>query len=352
MSEAFPSALQCICPHDKMYAYVKNNQRKVSDKVKEEHKGKGPVLVVLAAGMGSRYGGLKQMDPVDEEGHTILDFSVYDAKRAGFSKVVFIIKHEIDEAFRRMVGKRIEPFMDVEYVYQELDCLPEGYQIPEGRKKPFGTGHAVMCARGVVDGPFAVINADDYYGPDAFRLLADYLMSHEDDERYRYVMVGFHIENTITEHGHVARGVCRVGEDGYLEEITERTRIEKRDGTAQYTLDDGKTWTVIPDGTPVSMNCWGFTPGFLDELSRRFPAFLDERLKVDPLTCEYFLPGVVEDLIREEKAVVEVLETPGKWYGVTYQEDKQTVMDAIRRMKTEGSGPEGEVGIYPDYLWK
>ena len=311
---------------------------------------KEPTLVVLAAGMGSRYGGLKQMDPVDREGHTILDFSVYDAIRAGFKKVVFIIKHEIEEDFKEMIGRRIEPYIQVSYVFQELDRLPQGYEVPEGRVKPFGTGHAVLCCKDQVDGPFAVINADDYYGPKAFDILYHSLVTYEDDDLYRYVMVGFHIENTITENGHVARGVCKVDHDHYLTEINERTRIEKTDGGAAYTTDDGASWTPIPDGTPVSMNCWGFSRGFLDELEKRFPAFLDRHLSANPLKCEYFLPSVVEDLLREKKATVKVEESEDKWYGVTYQEDKSMVTAAIESMKSDGQDPAG--CRYPKYLWK
>lgn len=305
---------------------------------------KKPILIVLAAGMGSRYGGLKQIDPVDPEGHTLLDFSVYDAKRAGFGKVVFIIKHAIEEEFKRLIGSRMEPFIDVEYVFQENDLLPEGYAVPKGRVKPFGTGHAVLCARPVVDAPFAVINADDYYGSKAFQKLYQYLTTHEDDDKYRYVMIGFHIENTITENGQVARGVCQVDRDNNLTGITERTRIEKRGTMASYTLDDGKSWHPIPDKTPVSMNCWGFTRGFMEELEKRFPAFLNAELFTNPLKCEYFLPGVVSELLAENKAAVKVLESEEKWYGVTYKEDKATVMSAIRSMKSQG--------LYPETLWQ
>ena len=302
-----------------------------------------PVLVVLAAGMGSRYGGLKQMDPVDACGHAILDFSVFDAKRAGFEKVVFIIKHAIEDDFKKLIGSRIEPYMEVEYVYQENDMLPEGYVVPKDRIKPFGTGHAILCADSVVDAPFAVINADDYYGPKAYRVLYDYLTSHEDDDRYRFVMVGFHIENTITENGYVARGICLVDEEDHLTEITERTRIEKREFGAAYSLDDGATWIPIPDHTLVSMNCWGFTPGLMKELAALFPAFLEEELDKNPLKCEFFLPEVVANLLKCGKAVVKVIPSEEKWYGVTYQEDKPTVMDAILAMKDQG--------LYPEELW-
>ena len=244
---------------------------------------KKPVLVIMAAGMGSRYGGLKQIDPVDQEGHIIMDFSIFDAKRAGFEKVVFIIKKENEADFKEAVGKRIEKIMDVAYVFQDLNNLPEGYEVPEGRVKPWGTAHAVLSAIDEVDGPFAVINADDYYGRHAFETIYEFLTTHEDDDLYRYVMIAFHIEKTITENGHVSRGVCQVDKNHYLKEITERTRIEKRGAEAAFTLDDGATWTPVPDKTPVSMNCWGFTPGFLKVLEDKFPAFLDKGLKENPM---------------------------------------------------------------------
>ena len=323
-----------------VFCYLCNNEKKE----KEEIIMKKPVLIVLAAGMGSRYGGLKQMDPVDQEGHAILDFSVYDARRAGFEKVVFIIKHAIEDDFRRLVGSRIEPYMDVEYVFQENDMLPEGFALPEGRVKPFGTGHAVLCAAKAIDGaPFAVINADDYYGPKAFRVLYRYLTEHEDDDKYRYVMVGFHIENTITENGHVSRGVCQVDDEGHLADITERTWVESIPEGAGYSLDEGRTLIPVPAHTLVSMNCWGFTPGFMDELDAEFPLFLKEELEENPLKCEYFLPSVVADLLSRGKAVVKVIESEEKWYGVTYPEDKLSVMNAIKSMKDKG--------LYPDVLW-
>lgn len=303
-----------------------------------------PVLVIMAAGMGSRYGGLKQIDPIDKEGHIIMDFSIYDAVRAGFEKVVFIIKRENEEAFREAIGDRLSKQIEVAYVFQELTNIPEGYSVPEGRVKPWGTGHAVLSCIDEIDGPFAVINADDYYGPKAFQMLYDYLTTHEDDELYRYVMIAFHIEKTITENGHVSRGVCQVDENHFLKEITERTRIEKRGEEAAYTLDDGASWIPVPDKTPVSMNCWGFTPGFLKVLEEKFPAFLDKGLKENPMKCEYFLPSVVEELLQEKKATVEVMESEEKWYGVTYKEDKKSVMDAIAAMKVQGT--------YPENLWK
>lgn len=303
-----------------------------------------PVLVIMAAGMGSRYGGLKQIDPVDEQGHMIIDFSIYDAIRAGFQKVVFIIKKENEADFRAAIGNRMERQLEVEYVYQEMNSLPAGYEVPKGRQKPFGTGHAVLSCSSVVDGPFAVINADDYYGRHAYQMIYDYLSNHQDDEKYRYTMVGYVLENTLTDNGHVARGVCVTDEQHYLTGINERTHIEKRNGNAEYTENDGATWTRIPEGSTVSMNMWGFSASILQELKERFPKFLDQNLKINPLKCEYFLPTVVNDLIDEGKATVEVLKSLDKWYGVTYKEDKEYVVNAIQNLKKSG--------LYPEFLWK
>ncbi len=305
---------------------------------------KKPVLVIMAAGMGSRYGGLKQIDPVDDEGHIIMDFSLYDAKKAGFEDVVFIIKKEDDAAFREAIGNRMARHMNVTYVYQELTDLPAGYQVPEGRVKPWGTGHAVMSCRHVVEGPFAVINADDYYGAQAFPLIYDYLTTHPDDEKYRYAMVGYQLGNTVTENGSVSRGICQMNRDGELISITERTRIEKRDGGIAYTEDGGKTWIPVSENATVSMNMWGFTASILTELMDRFPAFLNQGLKENPLKCEYFLPAVVSDLLGEGKATVAVQQSSDKWYGVTYKEDKPIVVNAIRQMKA--------AGVYPEELWE
>lgn len=305
---------------------------------------KKPVLVIMAAGMGSRYGGLKQIDPVDDDGHIIMDFSMYDARKAGFEKVIFIIKRELEADFKERVGNRISRYMDVSYVYQELTDLPEGYEVPEGRVKPWGTAHAVLSCIDQIEGPFAVINADDYYGQEAFRLIYDYLASHEDDDKYRYTMVGYHLGNTVTDNGHVARGICDMNENGELIAIHERTRIEKRDDGIAYTEDDGQTWTYVPADTTVSMNMWGFTRSILEEIRDRFPGFLDNGLKANPMKCEYFLPAVVSDLLGEEKATVAVLTSVDKWYGVTYKEDKPVVVAAIRKMKEEGR--------YPEHLWE
>ena len=304
---------------------------------------KKPVLVIMAAGMGSRYGGLKQIDPVDEQGHIIMDFSIFDAKRAGFEKVVFIIKKENEADFKEAVGNRMAEQMEVAYVYQDLHNIPEGFEVPEGRVKPWGTAHAVLSAIDEIDGPFAVINADDYYGRDAFQVIYDYLATHEDDDKYRYTMVGYKLENTVTDNGHVARGVCDTNEAGELVRITERTRIEKRNGGIAYSEDDGASWTELPGDTLVSMNMWGFTRSILDELKAGFPAFLEKGLVSNPMKCEYFLPAVVSTLLEEGRATVAVLASADKWYGVTYKEDKPVVVQAIKKMKAEGR--------YPEKLW-
>lgn len=297
-----------------------------------------PILVVLAAGMGSRFGGLKQITPVDDQGHKIIDFSLYDARRAGFTKVVFIIKHAIAEDFKAQMG-RMEKFFDVHYVYQELDKLPEGYSVPEGREKPWGTAHAVACARDVIDGPFAVINSDDYYGPGAYRVIYDFLKNQPSPNEQ--AMVGYLLKNTVTEHGSVARGVCEL-ENGYLTGVTERTRIETRPDGIVYVDDDGSTHPLAND-TIVSMNLWGFSREMMDQIIGRFPAFLDENLPKNPLKCEYFLPLIANALVHEGTGKIRVLSTDEAWYGVTYREDLQSVWDAVIRMK--------EQGLYPEKLW-
>lgn len=304
---------------------------------------KKPILVIMAAGMGSRYGGLKQLDPVDGQGHIIMDFSLYDAVQAGFEKVIFIIKKENEADFKEVIGNRIEGKMQVEYAFQELLDIPDGFEVPEGRVKPWGTGHAVLSGRKLVDGPFVVINADDYYGKSAFSQIYDYLTTHEDGEKYNYVMAGYVLENTLTENGHVARGICTVDADGHLSGITERTRIEKKEGKTVYTEDDGKSWHEIPEGSIVSMNLWGFTESFMKELEIGFVPFLEKGLKENPLKCEYFLPSVVNGLVAEGKASVAVLKSYDRWYGVTYKEDKKMVSDAMEKMKREG--------LYPQNLW-
>lgn len=305
---------------------------------------KKPVLVIMAAGMGSRYGGLKQIDPVDAYGNKIIDFSIYDAVEAGFETVVFIIKKAIEKDFKEHIGNRMAAHVNVEYVYQELSKLPDGYVVPEGRVKPWGTGHAILCCKDIIDGPFAVINADDYYGKSAFISVFQQLSKAKEEGSAQFSMVGYQLYNTLTENGHVARGICTVSEDGLLKDICERTRIEKHGERAEYTEDGGKTWTGLLKDTLVSMNLWGFTKSILTELEARFPVFLDRELKENPLKCEYFLPFVVDELLKEKKADVTVLESIDRWYGVTYQEDKKTVVDAIARFKAEG--------LYPERLWE
>ncbi len=305
---------------------------------------KKPVLVIMAAGMGSRYGGLKQIDPIDKEGHIIVDFSIYDAKKAGFEKVIFIIKKEHEEDFKEAVGNRVSGHVEVSYVFQEMDSLPESYEVPEGRVKPWGTAHAVLSCIDEIEGPFAVINADDYYGREAFELIYNYLAEHEDDGKYRYAMVGYQLENTVTDHGHVSRGICDMNADGELIAIHERTRIEKRGERIAFTEDDGATWTEIPENTVVSMNMWGFTYSILKEIRDGFPVFLDAGLARNPKKCEYFLPEVVSRLVQEGRATVAVLKSSDKWYGVTYKEDKPVVENAVQRMKEEG--------LYPKHLWE
>ncbi len=302
-----------------------------------------PVLVIMAAGMGSRYGGLKQLDPVGNHGQLIIDYSIYDAKRAGFETVVFVIKPEIEADFKEAIGDRVSRVMDVKYAYQLKEDLPEGYTVPAGRTKPWGTAHAALSVRKLVDGPFAIINADDYYGPEAFQEIYNYLSTHEDGDVYEYVMVGYLLKNTVTENGTVARGVCEETADHFLTQVTERTKIEKGE-PPRYTEDDGATWTDLSADTIVSMNMWGFTRSFLDEALARFPAFLDKALAENPEKGEYFLPTVVSQLIDEGKARVKVLRSEDKWYGVTYREDKPTVVAAI----TEKTA----AGLYPDRLWE
>ena len=305
---------------------------------------KAPVLVVMAAGMGSRYGGLKQIDPVDEYGNIIIHYSLFDAYRAGFRTVVFVIKPELEETFREVIGPKVPEKMEIKYVYQVITDLPEGYSVPDGRTKPWGTAHAALAARTVVDGPFAIINADDYYGVGAFKTIYDYLCAYPDSEEYyEYTMVGYLLKNTVTENGSVARGVCTANAEGYLDNIVERTKIVKGEQMPRYTEDDGATWTNLPNDTIVSMNMWGFTRSYLDEAEARFPKFLDEAAKTNPLKGEYFLPSVVSQLLEEKKARVRVLSSEDKWYGVTYKEDKPVVVNALAEMRKDGT--------YPDNLW-
>ena len=299
----------------------------------------------MAAGMGSRYGGLKQLDPVGNHGQLIIDYSIYDARRAGFETVVFVIKRELEDAFKAAIGDRLSKVIDVRYAFQELSDLPEGYSVPDGRVKPWGTCHAILAARDVVDGPFAVVNADDYYGPEGFREIYDYLAANPDRPGcYEFAMVGYRLGNTVTENGSVARGICEEDEHNFLVRVTERTRIEAEGTDARFTEDGGETWTRLSGDTVVSMNLWGFTRSFMDEARARFPAFLDKTLAENPLKGEYFLPSVVTQLLDEHKARVKVLRSADKWYGVTYREDRPVVLKAIADMTASG--------LYPDNLWE
>lgn len=301
---------------------------------------KKPALVVMAAGMSSRYGSLKQIDPVGNHGQLIIDYSIYDAVRAGFERVVFIIKRENDEEFRAAIGDRLARHVQVDYAYQDLYDLPNGFTVPEGRVKPWGTTHAVLAARDILDGPFAVVNADDYYGPEAFRLIYDYLTAHPEGDEY--AMVSYLLGKTVSEHGGVTRGICRTSEDGYLQGIVEQTGIEK-DGDGGRFTTDGKTYTTLPGSTVVSMNFWGFTPGFIDHAKRMFPQFLSRAAQTDPMKGEFYLPAAIGQLLTENAARVKVLKSTDQWFGVTFKEDKPRVVESIARLTAQG--------LYPDDLW-
>ena len=305
---------------------------------------KKPVLVVMAAGMGSRYGGLKQIDPVGSQGEAILDYSLFDAHEAGFETAVIIIKKAIEKDFMDTVGKRLANCpMEIRYAYQEMEKLPAGYTVPQGREKPFGTSHAVLCAQEVIDGaPFAVINADDYYGKDAFRVIYRYLSQAKNTDKLDCCMVGYLLKNTVTDHGSVARGVCTADENGYLANIVERLQIEKYEGGIR-NVENGVAQDLSPD-TIVSMNMWGFTDGFLDLIRAQFPTFLDTVIPANPLKGEFLLPVSVDQLLKAGKLTVKMLQSADKWYGVTYAADKPIVVAALKEMTNQGK--------YPDGLWK
>ncbi len=297
-----------------------------------------PILVVMAAGMGSRYGGLKQMDPVSGDNELIIDFSVYDAQRAGFKKVVFIIKKELENDFNQIIGNRISKHIEVEYVYQDLANIPTGFDVSPERVKPWGTVHAVLSCKNKVKSNFAVINADDFYGFSAFELMYKYLCNAEGNS---YAMVSYKLENTLTEHGHVARGVC-VANNDYLQSIAERTHVEYRNGEIQFLEND--KWQTIPRDSVVSMNFWGFTPQIFPELEKYFESFLKHELPQNPLKAECYLPNLVGYLLSNKLATVKVLNSSSKWFGVTYKEDKARVVNAIQDLKNSG--------IYPQKLWQ
>ncbi len=295
-----------------------------------------PTLFILAAGMGSRYGGLKQLDTLGPSGETIMDYSVYDAIRAGFGKIVFVIRHDFEEEFRKKVVEKYAGHIDVEVVFQELDALPEGYTPDPERTKPWGTGHALLMGKDVIKEPFGVINADDYYGPESFRILADFLRSVE-GKKGEYCMVGFNIENTLSENGTVSRGYCSVSEEGYLTGVKECHGICKKDGKIVYTADNGEE-ADFPAEASVSMNFWGFTPDYFDYSMRDFLAFLNEHGK--ELKSEFYIPTVANNLIQSGEATVKVLKTPSKWFGVTYAADRQATVDQFRHLVDEGIYPE------------
>ena len=298
-------------------------------------------LVILAAGMGSRFGGLKQIEPVGPNGEFIIDYSIYDAKKAGFNKIVFVIKKENYEIFKETIGKRVEEKIEVAYAFQELDNLPNGYELPNERIKPWGTAHAILSAKDYVDGNFAIINADDFYGYESFEILANYLNNLTVDFKEHFCMIGYKVANTLTENGSVKRGVCEEIE-GYLSKIVE-SKVEKKDGQIVVSPLNGDDSFIVDENTLVSMNMFGFTHNIFDYIENHFPEFLEEN-KEDNLTCEYLIPDIVFDMIKKDMADVKVLKTNARWYGITYKEDKNEIVSAIQNMINDD--------IYPNYLWK
>ena len=296
-------------------------------------------LVVLAAGLGSRYGGAKQIDPVDSQGHTIIDYSVYDAIRAGFDRIVFVVRPEMEDDVRDVVGRNAERKAEVFYAHQTLDMLPDGFSIPEGRKKPWGTGHATLCALKYVDSPFSVINADDFYGRHAYKALFDYITTHGPDE---HCMVGYRLKNTVTDNGYVSRGICSVSDQSDLLSVEEILHIEKTEKGIEYT-ENGTDYIPLDPDTFVSLNTWGFGTGMRDKLERYFVSFLENLKDADPVKSEYFLPGVVESVLAHGEGSVKLLPSEDRWFGVTYREDKDEVSRSIDELKIQG--------IYPERLW-
>ncbi len=300
-----------------------------------------PQLIIMAAGIGSRYGGLKQVDPVGPSGEIIIDYSLYDALRAGFKRFVFIIRKEIEEVFKETIGSNIEKHAEVSYVYQGLSKLPEGFILPDERVKPWGTAHAVLCAKDVIDAPFGALNADDFYGSQAYQVLYDFLSSADDSSVVpTYSMISYALENTLTEHGHVARGICSIDNEGFLSNVVERTKVKNIDSAPHFT-EDGESWIALPRDCLVSMNIWGFTPKLFNELETQFIDFLSTNITNNK--SEFFIPTVVNELIQEDRCKVSVLKTNDQWFGVTYQEDKPQVKQAILALIQQG--------IYPEKLW-
>lgn len=301
-----------------------------------------PTLLLLAAGMGSRYGGLKQLDGVGPNGETIMDYSIHDAIKAGFGKIVFVIRHDFEEEFRQKVVSKYEGHIRVELVFQSIDALPEGFVAPEGREKPWGTNHAVMMAQDVIKEPFAAINCDDFYGRDAFLRIGTYLASLKEGEKCKYAMVGFRVGNTLSENGTVSRGVCSTDEEGNLTDVVERTKIARIDGVVKY-LDDDEKWIDLADDTPVSMNMWGFTPDYFLYSDDYFKSFLADEKNMKNLKSEFFIPLMVNKLINDGTAHVKVLDTTSQWFGVTYADDRPTTVARIEQLIKDG--------VYPNKLF-
>lgn len=301
-----------------------------------------PTLLLLAAGMGSRYGGLKQLDGLGPNGETIMDYSIYDAIKAGFGKIVFVIRKDFEDDFRQKVLSKYEGHIPAEVCFQAMDKLPEGFTVPEGRQKPWGTNHAVMMAKGLIHEPFCVINCDDFYNRDAFMVMGKFLSELPEGSKNRYSMVGFRVGNTLSENGTVARGICSKDNDGHLTEVVERTEIMRVDGKVCYKDEEGK-WVAVEDNTPVSMNMWGFTPDYFEYSDEYFKEFLSDAKNMENLKAEFFIPLVVNNLIHAGTATVKVLDTTSKWFGVTYAADRQATVDRIQKLIEEG--------VYPNRLF-
>lgn len=300
-------------------------------------------LVILAAGMGSRYGGLKQIDPVGPDNSIIIDYSIYDAVKNGFNKVVFIIKEENEEIFREVIGDKVSKYVQVEYVFQSTDKLPEGFECPADRIKPWGTAHAIYCCKGVVNEPFMVINSDDFYGRGASEAISKWIDGTDfSGDKYNFAMAGYYLKNTLTDNGTVSRGVCDVDDNGQLVDVIERTKIMRVNGKICYTEDE-QSWTELPEDVLCSMNCWCFPAEFIDEIEKYFIEFLKNEVPANPLKSEFFLPFLVRDLLSEKKCTVDVLETKDKWFGVTYKEDKPDVVKSVQALV--------DAGVYPEKLW-
>lgn len=301
-----------------------------------------PTLLLLAAGMGSRYGGLKQLDGLGPNGETIMDYSIYDAIKAGFGKIVFVIRKDFEDDFRQKVLSKYEGHIPAEVCFQAMDKLPEGFTVPEGRQKPWGTNHAVMMAKGLINEPFCVINCDDFYNRDAYMVMGKFLSELPEGSKNRYSMVGFRVGNTLSENGTVARGICSKNNEGHLTEVVERTEIMRVDGKVCYKDEEGK-WVAVEDNTPVSMNMWGFTPDYFEYSDEYFKEFLSDAKNMENLKAEFFIPLVVNNLIHAGTATVKVLDTTSKWFGVTYAADRQATVDRIKKLIDEG--------VYPNQLF-